>query len=152
MHSPDFANDTSKVFGWRYFFFWKMSIFRVRLLLKWVMLSDVIKRTLNFLTDHFRRVYVYVTKRKYSLSIKSSCKTTKHCFQFKAMNFLSFDRRIKVKFLKLWQVDHFLLWGFFKFITRKEPNRGNFRQIFSPNNCSEKIYANNFRCWALLLG
>ena len=48
--------------------------------------------------------------------------------------------RPKVKFLKLWQVDHFLLWGFFKFITRKEPNSSNFRQIFSPNNCSEKIY------------
>ena len=47
----------------------------------------------------------------------------------------------KVNFLKLWQVDHSLLWGFFKFIAIKEPNSGNFRKIFSPNNCSEKIYA-----------
>ena len=44
----------------------------------------------------------------------------------------------KVNFSK---VDQFLLWGFFKFITRKEPNSGNCRQIFSPNNYSEKIYA-----------
>ena len=47
----------------------------------------------------------------------------------------------KVYFILLWHVDNFLLWGFFKFIARKEPNSRNFRQIFSPNNCSVKIYA-----------
>ena len=49
--------------------------------------------------------------------------------------------RTKVKFLKLWQVYHFMLWGFFKFIATKEPNSGNFMHIFSRNNCSEKIFA-----------
>ena len=47
----------------------------------------------------------------------------------------------KVYFILLWHVDNFLLWGFFKFITRKEPNSGNFRHIFFRNNCSEKIFA-----------
>ena len=37
-------------------------------------------------------------------------------------------------------VDNFLLWGFFKFIARKEPNSEKFRQIISPNNCTEKMY------------
>ena len=58
---------------------------------------------------------------------------------------------IKVKFIQLWHVDNFLLWGFFKFIATKEPNSGNFTHIFSRSNCSEKIFAQNFRCWTLIL-
>ena len=40
---------------------------------------------------------------------------------------------------------NFLVWGFFKFIMAKEPNSGNYRHIFSLDDCSEKIYAYNFR-------
>ena len=65
---------------------------------------------------------------------------------------------LKVRISLLWHVDHFLVWGFFKFITTKEPKSGNYRHIFSRddhifprNNRPEKIYAYNFRCWALLL-
>ena len=39
--------------------------------------------------------------------------------------------RIKVRFFLLWHVDHFLVWGLFRFITKKEPNSGNYRHIFS---------------------
>ena len=49
----------------------------------------------------------------------------------------------KVRFNKLWHVDHFLAWGFFKFITTKEPNSGNYKHIFSRKDCSEKMYAYN---------
>ena len=64
------------------------------------------------------------------------------CAKNSALSYqIDVPHRIKVNFILLWQVDHFLLWGFFKFIATKEPNSGNFRQIFSPNNCFEKMYA-----------
>ena len=34
------------------------------------------------------------------------------------------ERQNIVKVLKLLQVDHFLFWGFFKFIATEEPNNG----------------------------
>ena len=37
-------------------------------------------------------------------------------------------------------VAHFLVWGFFKFFTTKEPNSENYRHILSRDDCSEKIY------------
>ena len=45
----------------------------------------------------------------------------------------------KVRFSLLWHVGHFLVWGFFKFITTKEPNSGNYRHIFPRNNRPEEI-------------
>ena len=39
----------------------------------------------------------------------------------------------------LWLVDHFLVWSFFKVITTKEPNSGNFRHIFSRTIVQRKI-------------
>ena len=48
----------------------------------------------------------------------------------------------KVKFFKLWQVDHFLLWDFFKFIATKEPNSGKyFLRTIVPRKYMRKISA-----------
>ena len=65
------------------------------------------------------------------------------CIWLRQIRNYSSSKNIKVNliFLKLWQVDHFLLWGFFKFIATKEPNSGNFTHISPRNNCLENIFA-----------
>ena len=51
----------------------------------------------------------------------------------------------KVRLSLLLHDDHFLVWCYFKFITTKEPNIGNYSHIFSQKDCSVKIYAYNCR-------
>ena len=53
----------------------------------------------------------------------------------------------KVRFRWLWQVGHFFVWVFFKFIITKEPNNGNYRHIHI--FLERKIYAYTFCSWAL---
>ena len=115
--------------------------------LKWLLLikSCLWFRTL-YLTMFFGSHYILIKYTKIVTDNNNSFKLINKAV-FRQLNFNNF----KVKFLKLWQVDHFLVWGFFKFITTKEPNSGNFTHIFSRNNCTEKIFAKNFCCWALFL-
>ena len=57
----------------------------------------------------------------------------------------------KAKFLKLQQVDHFLLWGFFKSIATKEPNTAEilgkyFLRTIVPRKYMRKISAVGLFC------